>query len=185
MKSLFLIVMLFLISSFGYAHLCHDPFRPPDRLVLMPEKKLIRMEKEGEFRIYVENTFSSVLRDLRLIITSPAFDIETVPASIDMLVSGERSFYLVKLKLREGFKPGDYPLRISVEARSAELRASIEKMEVAIEEIPELKEEIEEVPQEVEKVVIKVEKLPFWEKPYFYIILILLFLGILIWRKIK
>lgn len=148
MKTFLLIMLLFLTLPIGGiasveiqhyicpgGHMCHDPFRPRDRLVLMPEAKLIRMEKEGEFRIYVENTFSSVLRDLRLVITSPAFDIETEPEAIDRLVPGERGFYLVKLKLREGFEPGDYPLRVSVAARSAELKPSIEMVEVVAEEV--------------------------------------------------
>ena len=138
-QSLLLIVMLCLINGFdgAYGHLCHDPFRPRDRLILIPERELLRMEREGEFRIYVENAFRSVLRDLRLIITSPAFEIETVPASIAQLVPGEQSFYLVRLKLREGFEPGDYPLKISVGAKSAELRPTIEKIAVVVdEEVP-------------------------------------------------
>jgi hypothetical protein len=134
MNSLLLIVVLFLINSLGYTHLCHDPFRPEDRLILIPEAKMIKMEKEGEFRIYVENTFSSVLQDLRLFVASPAFEIEISPTSIDRLVPGERSFYLVKLRLREGFKAGDYPLKISVAARSAELRPTIEKIGIAVDE---------------------------------------------------
>lgn len=217
MKSLFLIVMLFLVCSFNCAHghpehnpridaslesgvieiehyvcpgghLCHDPFRPPNRLVLMPEKKLIRMEKEGEFRIYVENTFSSVLRDLRLIITSPAFDIETVPSSIDKLVPGERNFYLVKLKLREGFKPGDYPLKISVGARSAELRPSIETVEVVTEEVipePPVEERVKSQAEEAEEIVVRVEKFALAERWYIYLVPILILFGLLIWRKLK
>ena len=160
MKFLFLIAMLFLTDSFGHAyveiehyicphgHLCHDPFRPTDRLILMPERKLIRMEREGDFRIYVENAFSSVLRDLRLIITNPAFEIETVPESIAQLIPGEKTFYLVRLRLREGFEPGDYPLRISVTAKSAELIPSIEVVEVVAEEIIIPKPEPEVKPPE-------------------------------------
>jgi hypothetical protein len=101
--------------------------------VLVPEVELVRIEREGEFRIYVENTFHTILRDVRLRIRSPAFHIEVEPSSLRRLVPGERTFFVVRLTLKEGFEPGDYPLRIDVEARSAELRPTTERMEVIVE----------------------------------------------------
>lgn len=193
LRKIFLIgLSLFLSETFTFGHLCHDPFRPRERLLLIPDKELVKIEKSGEFRIYVENTFTSTLREVRLFVESPAFDINIEPKVLNQLIPGERSFFLIRLKLREDFLPGDYPLRISVKARSAELRPSIEKIEVIAEEKKSLQPSDEEIkPKKIEpseepsEVVVKVEKLPFWEKPSFYLILILFFLGILIFRKIK
>lgn len=186
------IVFLFLVDP-AFAHMCHDPFRPEDHLVLMPEKDLIRIEEIGEFRMYAENTFRSTLQEVRLRVESPAFDIDIEPPLLERLVPGERAFFLVKLKLRKGFEPGDYPLRISVEAKSAEIKPSIERMEVVVdrgvgspeEVVGHLKEEVEEAPKKAGEVMVKVEKIPHWKKTYFYIVFILLLLGMLIWRKIK
>jgi len=187
-----LIIFLFLTAP-AFAHMCHDPFRPQNHLVLMPEKDLIRIEEIGEFRMYVENTFRSALQEVRLRVESPAFDIDIEPPLLERLVPGERAFFLVKLKLRKGFEPGDYPLRISVGAKSAEIKPSIEKMEVVVdrgvgspeEAVEHLKEEVEEGTKEAGEVVVKVEKIPPWKKTYFHIVFILLLLGMLIWRKIK
>jgi len=205
-RNILLIGFIIFLTIPAFAHMCHDPFRPRDRLVLMPDKDLIRIEKSGEFRMYIENTFSSILRQVRLFVESPSFDINIEPPLLKKLAPGERTFFLVRLKLREGLKKGDHPLRISVGAKSAELRPSIEKMAVIVDEkIPELpnlqikpeKEEIipaeekvivpEEIvaPEEAGKLIVKVERLPFYMKPYFYTVLILLWLGILIWRKRK
>jgi len=187
----FIIFLFFDAPSF--AHMCHDPFRPQDHLVLVPEKDLITIGEAGEFRMYIENTFRSTLRKVKLHVKSPAFDIKIEPLLLERLVPGERTFFLVKLKLREGFEPGDYPLRISVGAKSAEIKPSIERMEVVVDRgvrppekvVEHLKEEVEDVPKEAGEVIVKVEKIPPWKKPYFYIVFILLLLGILIWRKIK
>lgn len=270
----FIIFLFLTIPSF--THLCHDPYRPQKYLTLVPERELITIEEIGEFRMYVENTFDSPLEDIQLFVENPAFEIKIEPSVLKRLVPGERSYFLIKLKLREGFTPGDYPLRISVRAREGELIPTTERIDVTVEEkitepkgdpvpIPQIKpeemnqeeippeekqvlpvperklevpiekikpqekerkpqqkveevphqvrkephvlperklevpleeinpqeeeikpqQEIEEVPSEVGKVVVRVEKIPFWKKPYFYIILISLLLGILIWRKIK
>lgn len=241
--NIFIIGLIIFLVTPAPAHLCHDPFRPQEHLVLVPDEGLIRMEGVGEFRVYIENTFSSTLREVQMFVESPAFDIEIQPSVLTKLVPGERAFFLVKLKLREGFEPGDYSLRISVRARSAELRPSVEEMGVVVEKrVPEQKIEpippikpgetkpeenrlgaqveeikasereyimptgekmvlpekrselpVEEIkpservvePQKVGEVVVKVEEIPFWKKPYFYIVFILLLVGILIWRKIK
>ncbi len=228
MRGLPLIVMLVLINNSSFAHLCHDPFRPQEHLVLVPEKTLISIEGTGEFRIYIENTFGSILREIKLFVESPAFEIEIEPSILERLEPGERRFFLIKLKTKEGTRPKDYPLRISVDAKSAELRPSIEKIDVTVLEkvteepkppvepstpvgieqkeilppiekpqpaVEEIKpqervveptqKEIAPAPQEVGEVVVRVEKAPFWKKPYFYIILVLLLLGILIWRKVR
>lgn len=235
MKLSYSLIFLFLID-FGFAHLCHDPFRPQKHLVLVPEKEQISIEETGKFRIYLENTFDSTLNDVKLFVKSDVFDIEVEPSIIEKLVPGERTFFLVKLKLRKGFQPGNYSLKISVDARSAELRPSIQSMDIVVKkkiEPKEIKQEeptvhikeptlpVEEVksekitplikqpditvketrypqkvvetiteeekeyPQEVGEIVVKVEKIPFWQRTYFYIVLILVLVGILIWRKIK
>lgn len=168
-------VIMFVVEP-GFAHMCHDPFRPQDHLVLAPDKELIRIEESGEFRIYIENTFPTALNDVRLFVESQAFDIEIEPQAIERLVPGERSFFLVRLRLHKGFKPGDYPLKINVGAKSSELKSSIEMINVVVEE-----KRIES--KDAGEIVVKVEKIPFWEKTYFYIILILFLVTILVWRK--
>lgn len=262
MKIIFILIVFLFTTYHGSAHLCHDPFRPSEHLILAPEKDRISIEEAGEFRIYVENTFTSVLRYLRLIVDSDAFDIEVQPSVLKDLVPGERTYFLVKLALREGFKPGNYPLKISVDAESAEITPSTEKIDVMTEKRPteELEkqplptpiiepskplkedkyleedirkveeeipveqeqkenyqelppqqrvqepliqkdqesekpvsqkieelhqEEIEGSPEEIGEIVVEVKKVPFYKKPYFYLLFILLLLGILIWRKIK
>lgn len=220
MKKKSLIIFLFLallvdVPCVSLGHMCHDPFRPKDHLVLVPDKDPIRIEKGGEFRMYIENTFRSILNDVRLLVESQAFDIEVKPQVIDRLAPEERSFFLVKLKLRKGFELGNYPLRINVGARSAELKPSIERIDIVVEDkriehqrepeiepqeqekieiLPQKKPEptvegvlkpMEAMPQEVGELVVEVEKIPFWQKPYFYIILILFLVAIFLWRKIK
>ena len=212
------IVFLFLVLETNvsevFSHMCHDPFRPRDHLVLVPDKELIRIEKTGEFRMYIENTFRSILREVRLWVESPAFDIEITPRVLKRLVPGERTFFLIKLKIKEGFEPGDYPLRISVEARSAELRPSVERIEVVAAEDIEQKIEPQEkiigvekpkvvpptpeieVPEKemlepkVEKepageIVVRVERFVLAQRYYLYLIPILGLIGFLIWRKLK
>lgn len=149
------IVFLFLIleTDVIFGHMCHDPFRPQEHLVLVPEKELIRLEETGEFRMYIENTFRSTLQEVRLFVESPAFDIKIEPPLIERLVPGERKFFLIKLKLREGFKPGDYSLRISADAKSAEIRPTIEKMDIVVDKIRE-----EGVMPEVERLALPEKK---------------------------
>ncbi len=213
MKATFLFVLL--LSSYSFAHLCHDPFRSTGHLLLVPEKDNISIEEKGEFRIFVENPFQSILKHLRLIVESEAFEVEVQPLVLKDLAPGEKTYFLVKLRLRRGFKPGNYPLRISISAKSAEITPSIERIDVVAEEKskeepkkqplpppiesyqePEKPQEetcqekiIEELPDEIPdetgEITIKVEKIPFYKKSYFYLFFILLLLGILIWRKIK
>lgn len=228
MKSLFLIGILFLLVSPAYGeliyprikvlivprcHMCHDPFIPRDHLVLVPEADLVRIEREGEFRIFIENTFRSPLQEVKLLVKSPAFDIWVKPPLLERLMPGERTFFFIRLKLREGFKPGDYPLRISVEARDAVLRPTIETMEVVAEEviteppvqpvplvppgveaiIPEVEPEVEPLPQEMVEpqveeageIVVRVEEFILAKRWYLYLIPILLLVGLLIWRKLR
>ena len=179
---LLLVIILCLISSFSYAHR-----RDRDRLILTPERELIRIEREGDFRIYVRNTFPSALQDLKLIITNPAFEIEIAPAIITRLVPGERRFFLVKLRLREGFEEGDYPLRINVQAKGADLGPIIEAAGIIAEEVgvEPLGEKIVK-PQVVEagEIVVRVERFVFTEGGYIYLAPILL-IGLLFWRKLK
>ncbi len=258
-KALFLIGILFLLGNPAYGevitlrikvlmlprcHMCHDPFIPRDHLVLVPEDDLIRMERVGEFRIYTENTFRSPLQDVELLVESPAFDIEVKPRILKRLIPGERTFFLVKLKLKGGYKLGDYPLRIRVKAREAVLRPSIEKIGVVVsEEVPQLpikplpkaitpevvpevkpREEIPQLPvesveevitpeiepevkpqeeviplekvpvpediveppvEEAGKIVVRVEEIPFWRRPYFYLVLLGILLGLILVRKLK
>ncbi len=151
-------LLLFLVSSPfvigpcpALAHLCHDPFRPREHLVISPEKELISIETEGVFRIYVENSFSTTLRDLRLIVKNPAFDIEVEPEVLGRLAPGERTSFSVRLRLQEGSKPGNYPLRIRVDARSAEIRPTIERMDITVKErVSEIQPKIE--PEEYPKI---------------------------------
>jgi len=180
--------------------MCHDPFRPKKHLILSPEKDLIKIEKVGEFRIYIENTFQSTLREVKLLIENPAFDVKVIPSFIERLLPGERTFFLVKLKAKEDIQPQKYSLRISVRARSAQLRPSIETLTVAVDEkIPEREEELiqqpelsvedskplEVAPEETGEVTIEIERIPFWRKPYFSVILIFLLLCIFLWRKAR
>lgn len=232
------LTLLFLSTLFvlpTYTHLCHDPFRPTEHLVLVPDREIVKIEKSGEFRIYIENTFSCVLEKVKLLVESSAFDIEVKPQVLEKLSPGERSFFVVRLKLKQGIKPGNYPLEINVEAKSAELKPSIRKIDVSIQEVEKIDQDKEEVkplltppqqeilpqktepelpqpkeilqnkiyPQlkkqenlevdkttvpsakEITQVLVKVEKIPFYQKPYFYVVLILVLLIILIWRKLK
>jgi hypothetical protein len=200
--------------------------------VVTPEKELITIEEIGEFRMYIENTFSSSLNGVELSVENEAFEIEIEPLVMKKLLPGERAFFLVKLKLKEGFERGDYSLKINVKAQSAELKPSRREIEVLVdkkvnevkskkrvedrklkrkvlpqkkkisplvkkpeEETPSIKidekpaqeerKEIKSSREGIGKVVVRVEKIPFWKKTYFYIILILILVGILIWRKIK
>ncbi len=182
---LLLVIILCLISSFSYAQSPHR--RGRDRLILTPERELIRIEREGDFRIYVRNTFPSALQDLKLMITNPAFEIEIAPAIITRLVPGERRFFLVKLRLREGFEEGDYPLRINVQAKGADLGPIIEAAGIIAEEVgvEPLGEKIVK-PQVVEagEIVVRVERFVFTEGGYIYLAPILL-IGLLFWRKLK
>ncbi len=142
-----LITILFSQSTLVFPHLCHDPFRPRKHLILSPETDSIKIERSGEFRIYIENTFQSILREVELLIENPAFDIKVIPPFIERLLPGERTFFLVKLKTKEDIQPQKYSLRISVRARSAELKPSIETLTVAVDEkIPEREEELVQLP---------------------------------------
>ncbi|MCS7151800.1 MAG: hypothetical protein NZ928_05400 [Endomicrobia bacterium] len=132
-KKIFYLLFCFLTIKPTFAHLCHDPFRPTQHLVLVPEKELITIEETGSFRIYIENTFDTILYDVKLIVENPAFEIEIIPNTIQKLVPGERSFFVVELKLREGFLPDSYPLKINVEAKSSELTATVNKIDVVVE----------------------------------------------------
>lgn len=133
---LFVYSLLTITSIQIFAHLCHDPFRPQEHLVLVPEKESIELEDKLDFRIFVENTFSSKLESVQLFIENPAFEIDIDPPILKKLLPGERTFFLVKLKLREGFNIGYYHLKISVGAKSAQLRPSLEKMSVAVTKKP-------------------------------------------------
>ncbi len=211
MKLLFLIGALFLAVSSAYGelirprikllmvprcHMCHDPFIPRDHLVLVPEADLIRIEREGEFRIFMENTFRSPLRGIELLVESPAFDIEVNPPLLERLGPGERAFFLIKLKLREDFELGDFPLRIRVEARDAVLRPSIETMGVVVEKviIPEVEpgvkplEMVEPLVEEVGEVgelIVRVEEFILAKRWYLYLIPTLLLIGLWLWRRRK
>jgi len=159
MKNKFLIIITLFLHNYVFSHLCHDPFRPQQHLVLVPEKEQISIEETGKFRMYVENTFRSTLNDVRLIVESDAFDVEVEPYRIEELTPGERSFFLVKLKLRKGFKAGSYPLKINVDARSAELTPSIQKMDVVVEKKTELETtQLEEPKVLIEKPTLQIEE---------------------------
>ena len=97
MKLLGFIIFLFLALGINvprvFGHMCHDPFRPRDHLVLVPDKDLIRIEKTGEFRMYIENTFSSILRQVELFVEGQAFNIDIEPLVLERLLPGERTFF--------------------------------------------------------------------------------------------
>lgn len=152
-KIIFTFMVFLFFYNYSFAHLCHDPFKPVEHLVLVPEKDIISIEESGEFRIYVENTFRSTLEYLKLLIENDAFDVEIEPPILKNIVPGERTYFLIKLKLRQGFKPGNYPLKISVAAESAVITPSIEKINVVAEEKPQKKPEEQVLPPPLTKTI--------------------------------
>lgn len=193
------------ISS-TFAHLCDDIFREPDRLVVKPERQIVRLEKTGSLGIYMKNTYPAPLHNVRLIGESSAFDVEVEPAIIEVLNPEEKMYLLIKLTLKEGIEPGSYPLVIKVGAKQFDFRQA---MQIDIRKEEELKKETEEImekvveppTQPIEKVVVP-EKLPPTEpepvgevmirverfaeqKYYFWLLPILFFVIILIYRKFK
>lgn len=200
-----LLLFMTLPISSAKAHLCDNIFREPDRLVIKPEKQMVRLEKTGELRIFMKNTYPAPLHNVRLIGESPAFDVEVEPAIIEVLNPDEKTHLLIKLVLKEGIKPGSYPLVIKVGAKQFEFRPAMQ-IDIQKEEEPKKTEEIMEKtvepptqpikkvaapeklppsePEPVGEVMIRVERFA-QAKYYLWLLPILFFVIILIYRKFK
>ncbi len=92
----------------------------PDNIVLIPETSQLKIiGRKGEFRTYIVNKSPRDLFDVKLQAVSPAFDTEVDPASLRRLVAGEREYYTVKLKLKDDWKSGKFPMDFKVTSRGA------------------------------------------------------------------
>jgi hypothetical protein len=92
----------------------------PDNIVLIPEASQLKIiGRKGEFRTYIVNKSPRDLFDVKLQAVSPAFDTEVDPASLRRLVAGEREYYTVKLKLKDDWKSGKFPMDFKVTSRGA------------------------------------------------------------------
>lgn len=169
---LFLFFLTLPISS-CVAHLCDNIYREPDRLVVKPERQMVRLEKTGSLGIYMKNTYPAPLHNLRLVGESSAFEVEVEPVIIEVLNPEEKIYLLVKLTLKKGIEPGSYPLLIKVGAKQFELRPA---MQIDIQK--------EKGPEPIGEVMIQVERFA-QAKYYLWLLPILFLLIILIYRKFK
>ena len=131
-----ILLILTSLSSPAYGHLCDNIFRRADKLVVKPERDFIRIEKTGALRIFIKNTYPAALHRVRMIGESDAFFVDVEPPLIKELKPQEKTFFTLKLKVKEGVKPGDYSLLIKVGARQFNfrphllIRGEVEKPEV-------------------------------------------------------
>jgi hypothetical protein len=90
----------------------------PDNIVLIPEtSKLKIVGKKGEFRTYIVNRSPRDLFAVKLEALSSAFDIDVSPKTIRRLVSGEKDYFTVKLKIKGKLKSGKFPMDFKVSSR--------------------------------------------------------------------
>lgn len=90
----------------------------PDSIVLIPETSQLKIVgKQGEFRTYIVNRSPRDLFAVKLEAISSAFDIEVAPDMLKRLVSGEKDYFTVKLKLKGQLKSGKFPMDFKVSTR--------------------------------------------------------------------
>lgn len=90
----------------------------PDSIVLIPETSQLKLAgKQGEFRTYIVNRSPRDLFAVKLEALSSAFDIEVVPDMLKRLVSGEKDYFTVKLKVKGQLKSGKFPMDFKVSTR--------------------------------------------------------------------
>ncbi|MDI6642111.1 MAG: hypothetical protein QME68_07375, partial [Elusimicrobiota bacterium] len=102
MKSILIAIFVIFPTTIS-AHMCHDPFRPGQHLVPVPEKEFIQLEEKVDFRIFVENTFSSKLEAVQLFVENPTFEIDINPPILKKLLPGEKTFFS-QIETSRGFQ---------------------------------------------------------------------------------
>ncbi|MBN1594608.1 hypothetical protein JW933_01650 [candidate division FCPU426 bacterium] len=90
----------------------------PDSIVLIPETSQLKIVgKSGEFRTYIVNRSPRDLFSVKMEAISPAFETEVTPDSIRRLVSGEKDYFTVKLKVKGKLHSGKFPMDFKVSSR--------------------------------------------------------------------
>ncbi len=107
-----------LMAGAGFAHLCNNIYRTPDRVIVKPEKPVATVVGTEEFRVFVQNNYPTYLDNLRLAAKLDSDDVtaEVTPDAIKRLKAGERSAFKVKLTPRSGARAGKHALAFSISA---------------------------------------------------------------------
>lgn len=112
------IAILVLSATAALSHLCNNVYRTPDRLVVKPEKTVISMDKEEEFRVFVKNNYPRELRNVRLTVKAndEALNTSISPPAIQQLLPGQKDTFQVKVTANPQAAAGTRTLAIGINA---------------------------------------------------------------------
>ena len=113
-----LILLLSLLATIGFAHLCNNIYKTPDRIIVKPEKPVATVVGTEEFRVFVQNNYPTYLDNLRLAakLDTDQVDVNVTPESIKRLKAGERTSFTIKLTEKPGAESVKHALAFSISA---------------------------------------------------------------------
>lgn len=107
-----------ILSSSAYAHLCNNIYRTPDRIVIKPEKDVVTMEKDDEFRVFIKNNYAAKLDKVRLSIEAEGggLQVAVTPEMIQHMKPGEKGSFTVRITADPHAGRGKHKLIYSMSA---------------------------------------------------------------------
>jgi len=136
-------------GGIAFAHFCNNVYRTPGRLIIKPENPLTKIRKRGSVRIFLKNNFPYYFRNVRLRGECDSLQVEVEPPSIPEIAPGEIVEFTVKVERLPRTKPGDYKVKIYVNAANWENRERL----AADVSIPDLKNYLSGARNSYEKLV--------------------------------
>lgn len=124
---------------------------------VFPDEIDIRPGQSSEFKVFIRSGYDKPLHNITLLIEKGRFEMKVTPEIIKELRAGETKFFLVRLKVPDDIKFGEYITRIDFKADEFPLK------------------------RHVCEVLIRVGEVWDW-KTYLYLVVTLVIIFILIWR---
>jgi len=114
-----------LYAAGAAAHLCNNIYRTPDRVIVKPEKQVTALDRDDEFRVFVQNNYPTLLHNIRLTATveGGGVAVTVTPQSVQELKAAERTAFTVRLTVQPGAARGRRQLQFGVSTNEVGFRA--------------------------------------------------------------
>ncbi len=130
---LYIVLGILFVSGDAAGHICDNIFREANKIIIKAEVSNLVIDKEASFKVFMQsNMRRSIASNVTLVGKSKAFDIEIKPPNGYWIRRGKRYEYTVRLKLKPGFKSGNYPINFDAMVDNRRLRSY--SMRMAFEE---------------------------------------------------